>query len=368
VTVGTSLRRALDAVDVLRERAQAQPRVLCVAFLVLSVGAGAAIAAGTHRARSSYRAEAQLTVRAAPGESQQVAWHTLAQALDVARVRQQVAQAGGQQAPEVQVGTRGDPRSALITIYAVGETSAQAQLLANAAAFAAPTFLRETVAPPAVLRSTFEQSSEGWNLGGGLYVLPPEQARPVRTTPHTGAGALEVTCTTVVIGGCGPFLRINRAFLRDTTYETVGWVKGATKPRLRIVLGSTPRDVAVGETVHATAHWRRLAVRWIPQRDVNVARVAFQVMSRGTSRFEIDDVQVGARTAIVHATAPERRTAQYATVLPATSATLLTSHDTGAWAGGGAAGGLLVGGAAALAFVTARRRHPTGATGASGTP
>ncbi|MCW2689042.1 MAG: hypothetical protein JWR37_3932, partial [Mycobacterium sp.] len=118
-----------------------------------------------------------------------------------------------------------------------------------------------------------------------------------------------------------------------------------------------PQDVAVGATAAGARGWKRLAVTWVPQREGTLGIVAFQVMSRGTSHFNIDDVEVGALTAIQRGAVASTNAPRYETIVPATSSSKVGGGHTGEWAAGGAAAGLVIGAAAVGAAGAARRRR-----------
>jgi hypothetical protein len=321
--------------------------------LVGCTGAGAALGSGTHPAPSAYfRAESELTVTAPTQGLQSVAWHTLDHALTLPSLRAEIAQLGGEEISALHVGTLGDPESSLITVYADGASPTQADSLASAAVSVAVNFLRQTVYASTVTRSTFDESTDGWDLGAGIFVLPA-QIQQTRQQGHNGPGALAATCPT---SGCGPYLVLDRTFLRGTTYTATGWVNAPPSTRMRIVLGSTPRDVAVGATLPGGTGWKRFSVEWTPQDKAPRAVVTFQVMSFGTSRFFIDDVEVGPRTAVEgHVT--QNYAPQYRLVVPAAVSGTLSAGDTASWAAGGAGGGLFVGSAAVAAGAAATRRR-----------
>jgi hypothetical protein len=343
--------------------ARGRSSLIITSLVVACVGVGAALGAGLHPASSVVRAQSELTVSTPTAGLQPIAWHTVGQVLRLPALRAQIAQLGGEEASSLRVGTLGDPRSSLITIYADASSGAQAQLLANSAASVAVNFLRQTVQAEPVIRSTFEQSSEAWDLGAGIYVLRPNEIRQTHGAAHGGAGSLEVACVTVVTGGCGPYLRLERRLTKGSAYLATGWVKAQPGTRIRLVLGSTPQDVAVGPIASGGAGWKQLSVTWVPQGESNLAVMAFQVMSLGRSRFAIDDVVVGPQPQVQHATRPPANVTHYETILPATSATTLDTAHTGAWAAGGAAAGLLAGVAAAAAATAARRRPRKRAAG-----
>jgi hypothetical protein len=325
-----------------------------VAVLVACTGTGAALAAATHRAPPArVRAESILTVSVPSPEFQAVAWHTVGQVIKLPAVRAEIAQAGGVEPSSLRVGALGDPRSSLITIYADGTDTTQAELLAGAAVSVALNFLRQNVYPSAVTSSTFDESSEGWDLGGGIFVVPPTQLQQTHDVGHARPGALTVRCPAA---GCGPYLVLNRTFRRDDIYAAAGWVKAAPNTRLRIVLGSSAQDVVVGPTVTGTTRWMRLFVVWSPTDDAGSAVVTFQVMSPRPSPFSIDDVQVGSRAAIRKGARPQRA-AQYRSITRPALAGTLGAGDTASWAAGGAVGGLLVGTAGVAAGLAAARRR-----------
>jgi hypothetical protein len=349
----TSSILAPDTTGASRRR---RPVLLVVALLVACTGTGAAIAAAIHPAPSAdFRAESVVAVGATKPEFQPVAWHTLAQVLALADIRAAIARSAGVEPSALRIGALGDPRSSLITIYADGSSPGQADLLTSTAMAIALNFLRQTVYPAAITRSAFNESTEGWDLGNGIFVFPPTQLLQTRALGHAAAGALSVTCA---VAGCGPYLVLDRAFRRDTGYTAVGWVKAAPSTRLRIVLGSTPQDVAVGPTIAGTEGWGRLSVTWTPQSNASHAVVTFQVISRGASHFNIDDVEVGSREAIRTGASPVGA-AQYRVVSDPVVIGTLGAGDTAIWAVGGAVAGLLVGvaGAAAAAAAAARDRR-----------
>jgi hypothetical protein len=214
-------------------------------------------------------------------------------------------------------------------------------------------FARQTVYPAAIARSTFDESTEGWDLGTGIFVFAPSQILRTPALGHAAAGALTATCPAA---GCGPYLVVTRAFRQDTQYMALGWVKAPRNTRLRIVLGSRPQDVAVGPTVAGTGVWRRLSVPWTPRSKASAAVVTFQVTSRGASRFNIDDVEIGSREAIRSGASPAGA-ASYRVVSDPTVTGTLGAGDTGAWAAGGAVAGLLVGLAGAAAAIAATRNR-----------
>jgi hypothetical protein len=327
------------------------------AFLVACIGIGAALAADINPAPSArFRAEAVVAVAAAKPEFQPVAWRTLGQVLELAQVRAEIARSAGVEPSAVRIGTLGDARSSLITVFADGKSPSQAALIAGTATSVSLNFLRQTVYPAAIARSTFDQSTEAWDLRAGVFVFAPSQLLQTRALGHAAAGALTATCPAA---GCGPYLVVTRAFHRDTPYVAVGWVKAPRRTRLRIVLGSTPQDVAVGPTLAGTGRWRRLSVTWRPGAKASQAVVALQVISRAATRFNIDDVRVGPRDAIRRGASPVGA-AKYTVVSDPALAGTLGAGDTAAWTAGGAIAGLLVGlagVAAALAAARTRRRE-----------
>jgi hypothetical protein len=328
------------------------------------VGLGAALGAGIHPASSTFRAGSEVTINAPSAGRQPVAWHTLSQVLKLDSIRERIATLTGAEASALRIGVSGDPQSSLTTVYADASSAPGAALLANTAASVAVNFLRQTIDAPEVTRSTFEHSGEAWDLGAGIYVLPPTRIQQARSPAHSGAGSLEVRCVTVVTGGCGPYLRLERTFRKGTAYQAVGWVKAQATTRIRIVLGATPQDVVVSPTVIGGTLWKRLSVTWTPQSDATLAITTFQVMSLGPSLFYIDDVSVGPRAAIKQVAKTPANPTRYETVLPATASRRLDSGRTAAWAAGGAGAGLMVGIAAAAASAAAtRRRSRAQATG-----
>lgn len=330
---------------------------MITSLLIACVALGAAVGAGIHPASSLVHSESQLSVKAPTADTQAIAWHTVGQALKLPALRAQIAQLGGVEASGLRIGTSGDPHSSLITVYADASTGPQAELLANSAAAVVVSFLRQTIEGAAVTRSTFEASSESWDLGAGVFVLAPQRISPTRAVAHSGVRSLEVSCETVVTGGCGPYLRLGRSFNAGRAYSAAGWVKAPAGTRMRLVLGANYRDVAVGAIASGGSPWKRLSVTWTPQSNSNLAVVAFQVMSLGASQFNVDDVEIGPQAAIQHGEPATANAIDYKTVVPATQASGLGTGHTAEWAAGGAAAGLLVGaGAAAAAIAAARRR------------
>jgi hypothetical protein len=334
--------------------------LIATAFIVLCVGLGAALGAGINPTTSVFRAESSVSVNGEEAALHATSWRTAAQALRLKPLRAQIARLTGESAGSLRLGTAGDPQSALITVVGEAATRAQAVLLANSATTVTVSFLRQASQGSAFGRSSFDHSSEAWDLGSGLYVLAPRRVASTRTPAHTGAGSLEVECHTVVTGGCGPYLRIEGAFHAGVTYEATGWVDAQPATQLRLVLGSTPQDVAVGATRRGNARWQPMSVTWKPTADRNVAVAAFQVMSLGASRFHIDDVAIGPRALVQRGTIPAASSVRYETVLPATSGVRLYEGDTGVWAAAGAGAGLLVGAFALAAAREARRRRGPG--------
>jgi hypothetical protein len=298
-----------------------------------------------------------LTVRAPTAGLQPIAWRTVGQALQLRALRAKIAQQTGETASKLRVGATGNPQSSLLTVYADAKTDAEARLVANSAASVAVNFLLQSVGGATVTRSTFEHSSESWDVGTGIYVLPANRIGPTAAVTHSGAGSLEVDCVTLVTGGCGPYIRLEKEFRKGRAYSAVGWLKAQPGKRIRLVLGSTPQDVAVGATATGDSRWKRLSVTWVPQRSADLAVAAFQVMSVGPSHFYIDDVDVGPQSAIAHETAPAGGVTRYETILPAETSRALGSGHTAEWAAGGAAAGLLIGAAAAAAATAASRKR-----------
>jgi hypothetical protein len=330
---------------------------LAAALLVACVALGAGLGAGIHPATSVFRAEASLNVAGEAAELHPTSWHTAAQALQLAPLRARIARISHESPSSIRVGTAGDPQGSLITFFGEAGTPAQAKLLANAATTVMVQFLTQTGARATVTRSTFDHSSEAWDLGPGVYVLPPRRIASTRSPAHTGRGSLEVACDTVVIGGCGPYLRVEGAFRKAVTYQASGWINARAATRVRLILGATPQDVAVGATRRGDSRWQQLRVSWSPKQEHEVAVLSFQVMSLGTARFYVDDVVVGPRTAIRQGASPPRNIVRYETVLQAESARRRYTGDTAAWAAGGAGAGLLVGAVALAAAAAARRRR-----------
>ena len=330
--------------------------LMVVALLIACVGAGAALGASTHRATSDFRAESELTVSSSVPGLQPVVWHTLGQALTLPLLRTEIAHLGGEETSALRIGTLGDPRSSLITVYADGTSPAQADLLANTTASVAVNFLRQTVDATAISRSTFDGSTDGWDAGAGIFVVPPSRIQPTTLVKRNGSPSLAVTCPTT---GCGPYQLLDRTFRQATAYSAVGWVKIQPGTRIRIVLGSTPEDVAVGTTISGGSIWKRLSVEWTPQHTARQAVVTFQVMSPGSSQFNIDEVEVGPQQAVRSGAAKQPSAGNYRTILPATASSILDSGDTAIWTVVGAGGGLLVGAGAAAAGMAATRRRRT---------
>jgi hypothetical protein len=343
------------------ERAETWARgrvsVVIASLLISCAALGAALGAGIHPASSQVRSESELSVAAPTAGLQAIAWHTVGQALKLPALRTQIAQLGGVETAALRIGTSGDPRSSLITVYADADTGPQAELLANSAASVAVNFLRQTVGAAAVTRSTFEASTELWDIGSGIFALRPHRVDPTHAVAHSGVGSLEVNCETLVSGGCGPYLRLERAFRAGQVYSAVGWVKATPGSRIRVVLGASASDVAVGAIANGTGRWKQLSVTWIPHGSSNLAVAVFQVMSLGASRFNIDDVVVGPQAAVQRGETTLASATVYKTIAPATAASTLGSGHTAEWAAGGAAAGLLVGAAAAAAAIAAARRR-----------
>jgi hypothetical protein len=358
---------------IINQRADPQHRrrvALAIAALIVAcTGVGAALGGGTHpKPAAEFRSESVLEIRASTPALQSVAWHTLGQAFTLPLVRAEIAKLAGQEGQELsasRIGIRGDPESSLVSVYADAASPTQANSLANAAASVAISFLRKPAYASNITRSTFDSSTDGWDVGAGVFVVPTSHIAHTNLLAHSGSGSLEVTCLTA---GCGPYLVLARTFMRDTTYEASGWVKAPPSTRMRIVLGSTSQDVSVGATTSGTSRWRRLSVEWTPHSEASSAVVTFQVMSPGSSRFNIDDVEVGPRAAAKLGATPTDTTkaskAQYSVVTSAGVSGILNSDDTAIWAAGGAGAGLLVGIAAAAAgTAAARRRKPRGTVG-----
>jgi hypothetical protein len=351
-----STRPAIARLQSVERAARARPGLWLVSLIVACVGLGAAVAAGIHPASSLVRAEAELTVTAPTAALQPTAWHTVGQVLKVHTVRAQIARLSGQEASKLRIGTSGDPRSSLVAIHADSSSGPAAQLVANSAASVAVNFLRQAVEGAGVTRSTFDQTSEAWDLGAGIFVLPANRIAPTRSISRRGGGSLEVNCVTVVRGGCGSYLRLERDFRKGRAYLAAGWVKARPHTRIRLVLGAGARDVAVGATTAGGRHWKRLSVTWTPKRNSGLAVSAFQVMSLGASHFNIDDVEVGPQAEIQRGAPALASVTRYETIVPASRSSALGRGHTAEWAAGGAGVGLLVG-AAAAAAATAAARH-----------
>jgi hypothetical protein len=337
--------------------ARGRASLVITSLLIACVALGAALGAGIHPASSLVRSESQLSVAAPTAGLQAIAWHTVGQALKLPALRSQIAQLGGVEASALRIGTSGDPRSALITVYAEADTGPQAELLANSAASVVVNFLRQTVQAAVVSRSPFEASTELWDIGYGIFALRPLRVNATHTVAHSGVGSLEVNCETPVPGGCGPYLRLERAFRVGRSYSAVGWVKATPGTRIRLVLGASSSDVAVGSVANGTGRWEQLSVTWTPQSSSNLAVTVFQVMSLGPSHFNIDDVAVGPQAAVQRGETTSASAAAYRTIAPATASSTLGSGHTAEWAAGGAAAGLLVAAAAAAAATAAARRR-----------
>jgi hypothetical protein len=342
-----------------RRLSGARPRrgLLITCLVVGCVGLGAALGAGTHAASSTFRAQSELTVAASSAALQPVAWHTISQVLELSGPRRQIAHLSGIEASGLRLGTSGDPQSSLITVYGDARTAAQAELLVNSASSVAVEFLRRTFEGSSVSRSSFDHSTEGWDVGSGIYTLPPGRIAIATPPAHSGIGSLQATCDTLVVGGCGPYLRLERAFHRATPYLATGWVKVQPSTRIRMVLGATPEDVAVGPVAAGGPGWRHLSVLWTPQHETSLAVAAFQVMSLGHSTSYVDDVQVGPRASVGRAPQAAVRAAHYETIIPASSAEAREDDHTAVWAAGGAGAGLLMAfGAIAAAGAAGRIR------------
>jgi hypothetical protein len=352
-------------VDQRADRPHGRRVALAIAALIVAcTGVGAALGAGTHaRAPTKFRSVSVLEVRASTPALQSVAWHTLGQALTLPLVRTEIAKLAGQELSGLRVGVGGDPESSLVPVYAYATSPTQADALANATASVAVDFLRQPAYASSITRSTFDGSTDGWDVGHGIFVVPASHIVQTDLLAHNGSGSLAVTC---LIAGCGPYLVLARTFLRGTTYRASGWVKASPGTRMRLVLGSTPQDVSVGVTTSGTKRWRRLFVDWTPQSGAASAVVTFQVMSSRSSQFNIDDVEVGPQKldATSPTVTPKASKARYSVVTPANITGTVDSDDTAIWAVGGAGAGLLVGIAAAAAGIAAARgRRLRGAAG-----
>jgi hypothetical protein len=329
-----------------------------VAFLVVCATAGAALGAGAHpQPADRFRASAVVAVNASTPALQSVTWHTFARAIELPALRAQIAALVGQDASALRIGSRGDAQSSLITVYADASTPARADKAANTAVTVALEFLRDTVLGSTVADSTFEESTEGWDQGPGVYVLPPQQLQRTALLAHSGSHALAVTCMTVVVGGCGPYLVMSRPFQRGIAYTARGWIKAPRSTRVRLVLGSTPQDVAVGATTAGGNKWKLVTVNWTPRTAVTHAVTTFQIMSIGASRFYVDDIEVGPLEAVQRGVSPGGARGPYRAILPATATPLAQDAHTALWTAGGAGGGLVIGGIALTAGLAAARKR-----------
>jgi hypothetical protein len=329
-------------------------RLLVPSVLIACLTVGAAVGAGTHPgSEDNFRSEQVVSVNTPSAAFQPVAWRTFAQAMQVPEVRARIAQLADVEASSVHIGTSGDPDSSLITVYATADSASQANTIVSAAVATAVSFLQQTVYPAAVTRSTFGAATEGWDTGKGIFVLPPTHQTQVPKAGRGGSGALSVSCPAA---GCGPYLVVNRLFAAGTTYLASGWVNSQPSTRMRIVLGASPRDVAVGPTIAGNSTWRHFEVRWTPSQRAFRAVTSFQVVSTSGSSFLVDDVAVGPQSAFA-GEANQAPRASYSAIVPAMASSVRSGGHTAAWAGIGAAIGLLAGVAAVGSAMTANARR-----------
>lgn len=310
-----------------------------------------------------------------------VQWRTAARTALLPIVLQAAARNLGQ-TPDLtslqeRVSVTGSAGTSLLRIRARDTSTAAAGRLATAVAQETVLFLRR--AGRASLQAsdrnrsfTFDRGLDGWSGIGSLFAVSPSRVSRDALAQQGGTHALRVVCGRGV--GCGAHVRVGRDFLASARYRATIFARaqqlGGPQPRVRLVLGTSARDIAAGESVTlSSTRWQPLSVRWTPSANASSAEIATQTTSEGPTTIFLDTGTVTEDTANVdervRQAADARSLRQRASrvadgdnyaVLGSASPAGEVEPDTTLWTLGGALLGLLMGGAGLAAAELARRR------------
>lgn len=275
------------------------------------------------------------------------------------------------------VSVTGSSKTFLIRIRARDTSTVAAAALATAVAQQTVLFLQRV--SRASLQGTnrtksfsFDGGLNGWSRTNSLFAVAPTRASRDLSAQQAGTGSLRVDCGESV--GCGPHTRVRRPFDAASRYRATIYARvpetSDTPVRVRLVLGSSARDIAAGTSVTLTSErWQLLAVRWTPSENASSAEVAVQTTSSGSTTLLLDSATVAEDNPNVDRRVQQaadarslrqrvRRVAQgdnYA-VLGSASPAGQIGPDTLWWTLGGGVLGLLMGIFALAAADLARRR------------
>jgi hypothetical protein len=341
-------------------------------MVVLAAFAGAAIGAIARPVPPNpYTADGVVAIQpdvpAAANELalQRARWQRAAEALRLPQVVSRIAIIANRPEAAVSAGdrltARGRPETGLFVIRARDTTAKGAYDLAAAATRATSEFLRVSTGSrgPGTPRTAFdfEDGRQGWGVGRSQFLLPLTRTRGVRGAARGGQGLLRTRCSTAR-EGCGTWVSIGRSFAPGNVYSATAWVRGAQgRVPLRLVLGSSPANVATGPTASVSRDWTRIAVRWAPSALVGTAELGVQVDGPGPVTFDTDQASVRGRGGPLPPPRAADRPDRYTVVGAPQGSGKLRASTAGSALVGGAIG--LAAGLGGLAFgrLARRRRH-----------
>ena len=229
-------------------------------------------------------------------------WRTAASAAEMPSVLLAAARDVGPVRPELdslraRVSTAGSAGSSVLRIQARANSPASARTLAGAVAQETVRFLRDVnrssiSGNDRVQAYSFELGANGWSAANSTFSSAP---RVLAREPlaEVGRFSLRVECGAAV--GCGAHVQARRTFTASFRYRAAAYMR-ATRPgtRVRLVFGSSPRDVAVGPTVTLpTTRWQLLSVRWTPHTSSATAEFSSQTRSPQRSTTFLDGATLG---------------------------------------------------------------------------
>jgi len=358
-----------------------------VGWLLALAIIGAVVGAALQAAPSQrFLAEAIIAVQPDVGSagaslSHRDQWQTAADASMLPSVLLSAAGATGSANPglpslQKRVTIAGAPGSTLLRVRARDRSPAAARALADAVARETVRFLRDVnlgnlraVARRQVF--SFEAGLNGWSARDSVFAAPPVAVSRQLFVARVGRNSIRIKCGAV--SSCGAHVRARSRFTGGSDYRATAYMRGAQPGiRVRLALGSSPRDVTAGPFVSLpTDRWQLLSVLWTPRADSTRAELATQTAARGLAgtmfldvatlgpdlrhvdertRAAADDASVAVRAR--RAAAGDR----YSVVATASSAGEIGS-DTIAWTAAGSLVGLLVGAAGLTGAQVARRRQ-----------
>ncbi|HWH23660.1 MAG TPA: hypothetical protein VNW68_02080 [Candidatus Limnocylindria bacterium] len=334
------------------------PRGAFIASAILLTCTGAAVGAGSApKPDLRFGAEATIAVRrdtvvvaphqlqVAPYASAVTAPQVIAAARGVAGSRRSVAEIAHDLAVVAKPGRQ------VVLVRARDTSPAAATALVNALATGAVEHVLDSSflsSGGAHVLGEFEDGGLGrWGASTSAFALPPRDLRSVAGPARFGSGKLRVTCPAT--RPCGASVRVYGSFRRRSTYRAEGWVRSAAgRTGVRVVLGSSVSNHAVGDARRVSPSWRRVETSWTPTRHAVWADVIFRTTAADESPFEIDGVRLLRQS-------PRDAAAPPASLVQTTS--FIRNHNVALGRSAlGALGGLLIALAAIGLAELARRR------------